>query len=483
MSNQGLKTRAEDYAQWYLDVIAAADMAEHAPVRGCMIIKPWGYGIWERMQRVLDGHIKDTGHENAYFPLFIPQSMLQKEAEHIEGFAPECAVVTQGGGKELEEPLYVRPTSEAIICSSYAKWVSSWRDLPIKINQWANVVRWEMRPRLFLRTLEFLWQEGHTAHETQEEARAEVMTMLDVYARFSEETLAIPVIRGVKSAAERFPGAVDTYCIEAMMQDGKALQAGTSHDLGQNFAKTYGIQFQARDAGAGLQYAWSTSWGVSTRLVGALIMTHADDLGMVVPPALAPVQVVVVPIYKTDEEMKELSAECSRIAAELTRVGIRAKADLRDNLRPGAKFFEWEKKGVPLRLAIGPRDKAEGKVEMKRRIAADPKAKEFVPIATLTTALPDVLADIQRQMLDRARAFRAQRSFVTDSYDDFKAKVEGGGFFHMRWCGRPECEAKVKDETKATIRCIPFESQPDDGPCAICGGSATGRRAVFARAY
>ncbi len=480
-AQQGLTSRSQDYSQWYLDVIAAADMAEHAPVRGCMIIKPWGYGIWERMQRVLDEHIKDTGHENAYFPLLIPQSMLQKEAEHIEGFAPECAVVTQGGGKELEEPLYIRPTSEAIICSSYAKWVSSWRDLPIKINQWANVVRWEMRPRLFLRTLEFLWQEGHTAHETQAEALAEVMTMLDVYARFTEETLAIPVIRGVKSSAERFPGAVDTYCIEAMMQDGKALQAGTSHDLGQNFSKTYGIQFQARDGTN--QHAWGTSWGVSTRLVGALIMTHADDLGMVVPPALAPVQVVIVPIYKTDEEQKDLSAECTRIAAELKRVGVRAKADLRDNLRPGAKFFEWEKKGVPLRLAIGPRDKAEGKVEMKRRIAADPKAKEFVPVVTLPTSVPQILADIQREMLDRARALRAQRSVPLDSYTEFKSRIEGGGFFHMRWCGAAACEAKVKEETKATIRCIPFESVADPGPCVICGAAADGRRAVFARSY
>jgi prolyl-tRNA synthetase len=481
MSNQGLKTRAEDYAQWYLDVIAAADMAEHAPVRGCMIIKPWGYGIWERMQRVLDGHIKDTGHENAYFPLFIPQPMLQKEADHIEGFAPECAVVTQGGGKELEEPLYVRPTSEAIICSTYAKWVNSWRDLPIKVNQWANVVRWEMRPRLFLRTLEFLWQEGHTAHETRDEALAEVMTMLDVYARFAEETLAIPVIKGVKSAAERFPGAVDTYCIEAMMQDGKALQAGTSHDLGQNFAKTYGIQFQGRDLTN--QFAWSTSWGVSTRLVGALIMTHADDLGMVVPPALAPVQVVIVPIYKTEDEAKSLFAECSRIAAELTKAGVRAKADLRDNLRPGNKFFEWEKKGVPVRLAIGPRDLAAGVVEMKRRTAADPKAKESAPVATLAASMPGVLADIQAAMLEKARALRTSRTFSVDSYDDFKSRIEAGGFFHMRWCGSGACEAKVKDETKATIRCIPLDGKNDAGPCVVCGVASDAKRAVFARNY
>jgi prolyl-tRNA synthetase len=481
MSNQGLKTRAEDYAQWYLDVIHAADMAEHAPVRGCMVIKPWGYGIWERMQRTLDGFIKDTGHENAYFPLFIPQSMLQKEAEHIEGFAPECAVVTQGGGKELEEPLYVRPTSEAIICSSYAKWVSSWRDLPILINQWANVVRWEMRPRLFLRTLEFLWQEGHTAHETEEEARREVMTMLEVYARFAEDTLAIPVIKGVKSAAERFPGAVDTYCIEAMMQDGKALQAGTSHDLGQNFAKTYGIQFQARDGSN--QFAWGTSWGVSTRLVGALIMTHADDLGMVVPPALAPVQVVIVPIYKTDEEAAQTSDACRKLAAALVAAGVRAKADVRDNLRPGAKFFEWEKKGVPVRLAIGPRDLAAGKAELKRRIDLDPKAKDSVSLADAPMVLVKTLDAIQKAMFDRAKELRERRTFRVDSYDDFKSRVEEGGFFHLRWCGDAACEAKVKEETKATIRCVPLEGAEDSGPCFVCGRAASGRRAVFARNY
>jgi prolyl-tRNA synthetase len=481
MSNQAIKTRAEDYAQWYLDVIAAADMAEHAPVRGCMIIKPWGYGIWERMQAALDRAFKETGHENAYFPLFIPQSLIQAEKDHIKGFAPECAVVTQGGGKELEEPLYVRPTSEAIICSTYAKWVNSWRDLPIKLNQWANVVRWEMRPRLFLRTLEFLWQEGHTAHETHEEASAEVMTMLEVYAKFAEETMAVPVIKGVKSAAERFPGAVDTYCIEAMMQDGRALQAGTSHDLGQNFAKTYGIQFQAREGTN--QYAWSTSWGVSTRLVGALIMTHADDQGMVVPPALAPVQVVVVPIYKTEEEAKMLNAECTRIAASLVKAGVRAKADLRDNLRPGAKFFEWEKKGVPVRLALGPRDLAGGMIEMKRRTNPDPKAKEAVPLLTLTTAVPAVLDEIQKALLERARQLRASRTFSVDSYDEFKGGIEGGGFFHLRWCGAAACEAKVKEETKATIRCIPLDGADDAGPCAVCGSPASGRRAVFARNY
>jgi prolyl-tRNA synthetase len=477
-----LTPRADDFPRWYQDVLQKAQLAENGPVRGTMVIRPYGYSLWERMQAEVDQRIKACGAENAYFPLFIPQSMLQKEAEHIEGFAPECAVVTQGGGKELEEPLYVRPTSEAIICSSYAKWVSSWRDLPILINQWANVVRWEMRPRLFLRTLEFLWQEGHTAHETRDEALKEVMTMLDVYARFAEETLAIPVIRGVKSAAERFPGAVDTYCIEAMMQDGKALQAGTSHDLGQNFSKTYGIQFQARDETT--QHAWGTSWGVSTRLVGALIMTHADDLGMIVPPALAPVQVVVVPIYKTEEEHAALVAECHLIYGELTKAGVRVKVDDRDNLRPGVKFFEWEKKGVPVRLALGPRDLAGRMVEMKRRTATDPKAKEMIPLDGLARFLSEtVLPQIQASMFTRAKELRAQRTFTTDSYDDFKSRIDAGGFFHMRWCGSAACEAKVKEDTKATIRCIPFESAPDAGPCAICGSAATGKRAVFARSY
>ncbi len=478
MSNQALKTRAEDYAQWYLDVIHAADMAEHAPVRGCMIIKPWGYGIWERMQRVLDGHIKDTGHENAYFPLFIPQSMLQKEADHIEGFAPECAVVTQGGGKELEEPLYVRPTSEAIICSSYAKWVSSWRDLPIKINQWANVVRWEMRPRLFLRTLEFLWQEGHTAHETRDEALAEVMTMLDVYARFAEEVMAIPVIRGRKSDAEKFPGADATYCIEAMMQDGKALQAGTSHDLGQNFSKTYGIQFQGRDKTN--QYAWSTSWGVSTRLVGGLIMSHADDSGMVVPPLLAPTQCVIVPIFKGEDEAGALSADAKAMSDALVAAGVRAKADLRDNLRPGEKFFEWEKKGVPVRIEYGARDKAAGTCVVARR---DTGVKTPMPVASLATEVPKLLAEIQAALYAKAKAFRDSHMHDVETYDEFKARIEEGGFFRMRFCGDRALEAKIKEETKATIRCYPLDGQPDPGPCAVTGQPVTGVRAIFARSY
>ena len=479
MSRQALTTRAQDYAQWYLDVVAAADMAEHAEgVRGCMIIKPWGYGIWERMQQTLDRAFKETGHENAYFPLLIPQSLIQKEKDHIEGFAPECAVVTHGGGKELEEPLFVRPTSEAIICATYARWVKSWRDLPIKLNQWANVVRWEMRPRLFLRTTEFLWQEGHTAHETHEEARAEVFTMLDVYARFAEEVAAIPVMRGRKSEAEKFPGAHETYTIEAMMQDGKALQSATSHDLGQNFAKTYGIQFQGRDLVN--QHAWSTSWGSTTRLVGALIMVHGDDQGMVVPPALAPLQAVIVPIYKGEEEAAALSADAKAMADALVAAGVRAKADLRDNLRPGNKFFEWEKKGVPLRLEYGARDKASGNVVVVRR---DTGEKKPMPVASLAAEAPRLLADIQRNLFERALRHRDANLFDVETYDEFKARIDGGGFFRMRFCGDREVEARVKEETKATIRCYPLGAADDPGPCAVTGRPATGPRAIFARAY
>jgi prolyl-tRNA synthetase len=479
MARQALTSRNDDYAQWYLDVIAAADMAEHAPgVKGCMIIKPWGYGIWERMQQALDKAFKETGHDNAYFPLFIPKSLLMKEAEHVEGFAPECAVVTHGGGKELEEPLYVRPTSEAIICATYARWVSSWRDLPIKLNQWANVVRWEMRTRLFLRTTEFLWQEGHTVHETHDEAMAEVLTMLDVYARFAEEVMAVPVIRGRKSDAEKFPGADATYCIEAMMQDGKALQAGTSHDLGQNFSKTYGIQFQGRDGSN--QHAWSTSWGVSTRLVGALIMAHADDAGMVVPPALAPLQAVIVPIYKGDDEKGPLSDDAKAMSDALAAAGVRSRADLRDNLRPGPKFFEWEKKGVPVRIEYGARDKAAGTCVVVRR---DTGEKRPMPVASLVTEIPALLAAIQRNLFDRAKTARDARLHDVETYDELKARLDEGGFFRMRFCGDREVEARVKQETQATIRCYPFDGAPDPGPCAVTGRPAEGVRAIFARSY
>ncbi len=478
MARRKIAKRADDYAQWYLDVIAEGQMAEHSMVRGCMIIKPWGYGIWERIQRELDDRIKASGHENAYFPLFVPKSLLDKEAEHVEGFAPECAVVTHGGGKELEEPLFVRPTSEAIICTTYGNWVESWRDLPILINQWANVVRWEMRTRLFLRTMEFLWQEGHTAHETHDEAAAEVQTMLDVYADLAENVLAIPVIKGRKTAAERFPGAIDTYSIEALMQDGKALQAGTSHDLGQNFAKAYDISFQSR--GGEMEYAWSTSWGVSTRLIGGMIMAHADDDGLVVPPLLAPLHAVIVPIYKGEEEAAALREDVDGMVTALRAAGVRVKADVRDHLRPGAKFFEWEKKGVPVRIEYGARDKAAGNVVVKRR---DNGEKQIVPRGDVAGVVAALLVTIQSDLLARARARRAERSYVVDDYAEFRSRIVDGGFFHMRWCGDVSCEARVKDETKATIRCIPNEGDEDAGPCVVCGKGADGVRAVFARAY
>ncbi len=476
---KGLTKREDDYAQWYQEVIAAADMAEHSPVRGCMVIKPWGYGMWERMQRALDEMIKDTGHDNAYFPLFVPESLLKQEADHVEGFAPECAVVTEGGGKKLEEPLYVRPTSEAIICTTYAKWVESWRDLPIMINQWANVVRWEMRTRLFLRTMEFLWQEGHTAHETHAEAESEVMTMLGVYAKFAEEHMAVPVIEGVKTAAERFPGAIETYCIEAMMQNGWALQAGTSHDLGQVFSKAYGIQFSNREGV--LEHAWSTSWGVSTRLIGALIMTHADDKGMVVPPKLAPQQVVIVPIYKSgDEAADAVKADAMQMVKRLRDAGIRARADLREHLRPGQKFFEWEKKGVPVRLEYGPRDRAAGHVCVVRR---DQGKIDPLPVETLDETVPALLDEIQQALFDKALRHRTDNSHIVDDYADFQSRVGSGGFYHMRWCGNAACETKVKDDTKATIRCLPLTGDADAGPCIVCGEAAEGVRAIFARAY
>jgi prolyl-tRNA synthetase len=478
MARAKIAKRADDYAQWYQDVIAHGQMAEHSMVRGCMIVKPWGYGIWERVQRELDDRIKETGHENAYFPLFVPKSLLDKEAEHVEGFAPECAVVTHGGGKELEEPLFVRPTSEAVICTTYGKWVESWRDLPILINQWANVVRWEMRPRLFLRTMEFLWQEGHTAHETHEEAKAEVATMLDVYADLAESVLAVPVIRGAKSESERFPGAIDTHTIEAMMQDGKALQAGTSHDLGQVFSKAYGIEFQGRDGN--MEHAWSTSWGVSTRLIGAMIMTHGDDDGLVVPPMVAPTHAVIVPIYKGEEEAAALKDDVDGMVAALRAAGVKVKADFRDNLRPGAKFFEWEKKGVPVRVEYGARDKADGNVVVKRR---DNGEKQVLPIGDLASVVPQLLCTIQGDMLARARQWRDERTFEVDSYDDFKSRIDDGGFFHMRWCGDAACEAQVKEDTKATIRCLPHGADADPGPCVVCEKASDGVRAIFARAY
>ncbi len=471
--------RAKDFSAWYGDVIAAGELADYAPVKGCMVIRPNGYGIWENLQRELDRRIKDTGHENAYFPLLIPQSFFDKEADHVEGFAPECAAVTHGGGKLLEEPLYIRPTSEAMICTMYGKWVSSWRDLPVMINQWANVVRWEMRTRLFLRTAEFLWQEGHTAHETEAEARAEVLKMLDVYADLAENVLAVPVLKGFKTASERFAGARETLCIEAMMQNGWALQAGTSHDLGQTFAKAYGIQFQGRDGA--LQHAWSTSWGVSTRLVGAVIMVHGDDAGVVIPPKLAATQAVILPFPgKTEEEAAIVREGAAAMLADLRAAGVRARIDDRDNVRTGAKHYEWERRGVPLRIEFGPRDAKAGTCVVARR---DVKGKNPLPVAGLGAAVAALLETVQGDMLARARAFMAEKTFTTDDYGAFKAAMEAtGGFHRMRWCGDSACEARVKEETKATIRCLPLGEPDDAGACAACGKTAP-RRAIFARAY
>jgi prolyl-tRNA synthetase len=471
--------RAKDFSEWYGDVIAAGELADHAPVKGCMVIRPNGYAIWENLQRELDRRIRDTGHENAYFPLLIPKSFFEKEAEHVEGFAPECAAVTHGGGKLLEEPLYIRPTSEAIICTMYGKWVKSWRDLPVLINQWANVVRWEMRTRLFLRTAEFLWQEGHTAHETHEEAALEVTRMLDVYADLAENVLAVPVIRGRKTAAERFAGAKETFCIEGMMQNGWALQAGTSHDLGQTFAKAYGIQFQGRDGSNSL--AWSTSWGVSTRLVGAVIMVHGDDAGVVLPPRLAGVQAVVLPIPgKTEEDAKAVRDGSGRMLADLRAAGVRARLDDRDNLRPGAKHYEWERRGVPVRIEFGPRDAKAGTCVLVRR---DVPGKTPAKVEGLGVAVGALLETIQREMFERARKWRDERTYACDDYGRFKADIETKpGFYRMRWCEDPDCESTVKDETKATIRCLPLEEPDDAGPCVFCGKPSP-RRAVFARSY
>ena len=471
--------RAKDFSAWYGDVIAAGELADYAPVKGCMVIRPNGFAIWENLQRELDRRIKDTGHENAYFPLLIPKSYFDRESEHVEGFAAECAAVTHGGGKPLEEPLYIRPTSEAIICTMYGKWVKSWRDLPILVNQWANVVRWEMRTRLFLRTAEFLWQEGHTAHETHAEAEAEVMKMLDVYADLAENVLAIPVIRGRKTAAERFAGAKETFCIEALMQNGWALQAGTSHDLGQTFAKAYEIQFQGRDGQ--VQHAWSTSWGVSTRLVGAVIMVHGDDAGVVLPPRLASVQAVILPIPgKTEQDAAAVREGSARMLADLKAAGVGARIDDRDHLRPGAKHYEWERRGVPVRIEFGPRDAKAGTCVLARR---DLPGKTPTKLEALGSAVAALMETIQREMLERARKWRDDRTYASDDYAVFKRDIEAKpGFHRMRWCEDPDCEGLVKGETKATVRCPPLGEPDDPGPCAVCGKPAP-RRAIFARAY
>ena len=485
--------RSENYSQWYNDLALKADLAEQSAVRGCMVIKPYGYAIWEKMQRILDDAFKATGHQNAYFPLFIPKSFFSREAEHVAGFAKECAVVTHhrlmndpnGNGvvvdpdAKLEEELIVRPTSETIIWSTYKNWITSWRDLPILCNQWANVVRWEMRTRVFLRTAEFLWQEGHTAHATAEEAMQEADRMVHVYADFARNVMALPVIVGHKSPNERFAGALDTLTIEAMMQDGKALQAGTSHFLGQNFAKSFDVQFANKEGK--LEYVWATSWGVSTRLMGALIMAHGDDNGLVLPPKLAPIQVVMVPIYKGDEELAAVSAKMEELKKELEALGHRVKIDDRDTVRPGFKFAEWELKGVPVRLAIGARDLAAGTIEVARR---DTLTKETMPIEGIAQHIDTLLEDIQQNIYDKALAFRDAHVEKCDSWEEFKEKIQTGKFLLCHWDGTAETEQAIKDATKATIRCIPIDSYVcEEEGFDIYSGKPSHRRVVFAIAY
>ncbi|HEX9654407.1 MAG TPA: proline--tRNA ligase [bacterium] len=474
---KGITKRSEDYSRWYLDVITAAKLADYAPVKGCMVIRPNGYAIWEKMQAALDRMFKETGHVNAYFPLLIPESFLKKEAEHVEGFAPECAVVTHGGGKKLEEPLFIRPTSETIIWAMYKDWIQSYRDLPLLINQWANVVRWEMRTRLFLRTLEFLWQEGHTAHATAEEAEAETRRMLEVYKTFAEDYLALPVIPGLKTDKERFAGAVRTYCIEGMMQDRRALQSGTSHNLGQNFARAFDVQFQ--DVNGVLSYVWATSWGVSTRLVGALIMAHSDDQGLVLPPKLAPIQAVIVPIWHGDEEKGPILSQIAAMTAGW-KDDFSFKVDDRDNYRPGWKFNEWEQQGVPIRIELGPKDLAKQQAVAVRR---DTGEKQAVAMADLEKYIQQTLPKIQQGLFKRALEFREKYSFTCDDYSEFKKAIEEpGGFFYIHWCSQRSCEDRLQEETKATIRCIPLDRKIEDGTCLLCG-AASKERVIAAKAY
>ena len=483
--------REDNYSQWYNELVVKADLAEQSADRGCMVIKPYGYAIWEKMQHQLDKMFKDTGHVNAYFPLLIPKSFLSREADHVEGFAKECAVVTHyrlknspdGKGvvvdpeARLEEELIIRPTSETIIWNTYKNWIQSHRDLPILCNQWANVFRWEMRTRMFLRTAEFLWQEGHTAHATKEEALEEAVKMLNVYAEFAEKYMAVPVIKGVKSANERFAGALDTYTIEAMMQDGKALQSGTSHFLGQNFAKAFDVKFLNKNNE--LEYVWATSWGVSTRLMGALIMTHSDDNGLVLPPYLAPIQVVIVPIYKNLEQLEKITSVVSPIVEELKQYGISVKYDDADNKRPGFKFAEYELKGVPVRLAIGARDIENGTIEVMRR---DKLEKSVENLDGIASVVKDLLEDIQANIYAKALAHRESKTIQVDSYEEFKEKIEDGGFILAHWDGTPETEEKIKEETKATIRCIPLDGNKTPGKCMVTG-KPSAQRVVFARSY
>lgn len=486
-----LTPRGVNYSQWYQDLVIKADLAENSAVRGCMVIKPYGYAIWEKMQRILDDMFKETGHVNAYFPLLIPKSFLSREAEHVEGFAKECAVVTHyrlktnhdGTGvvvdpeAKLEEELIIRPTSETIIWNTYRNWIQSYRDLPILCNQWANVMRWEMRTRLFLRTAEFLWQEGHTAHATREEAEIEAKKMQQVYANFAENYMAMPVIKGVKSESERFAGALDTYTIEAMMQDGKALQAGTSHFLGQNFGKAFDVTFIDKNGKS--DYAWATSWGVSTRLIGALIMSHSDDNGLVLPPHLAPIQVVIVPIYRSNEQLAQISEKVAGIVARLKALGISVKYDDADNRKPGWKFAEYELKGVPVRLAMGGRDLENGTIEVMRR---DTLEKETRSCEGIEEYVKNLLEEIQANIFQKALKHREERTICVDTYDEFKEKIEQGYFIMAHWDGTPETEERIKNETKATIRCLPLEGDMTPGKCMVTG-KPSARRVLFARAY
>lgn len=485
-------SREENYSEWYNEIVYRADLAENSAVRGCMVIKPYGYAIWEKMQQQLDKMFKDTGHVNAYFPLFIPKSFLSKEAAHVEGFAKECAVITHyrlknsDDGKgivvdpeaKLEEELIVRPTSETIIWNTYRNWIQSYRDLPILINQWANVVRWEMRTRLFLRTAEFLWQEGHTAHATSQEAIEETEKMLDVYAEFAEKYLAIPVIKGIKTANERFAGAVNTYCIEALMQDGKALQAGTSHFLGQNFAKAFDVKYTSKE---GVQeFVWATSWGVSTRLMGALVMAHSDDDGLILPPKLAPIQVVIVPIYKNEDQLNKVSEYAVKIKESLEKKGISTKFDNRDTQKPGWKFAEYEMKGVPVRIAVGPRDMENQTVEVARR---DTKEKTVMQVTDIELKVEHLLEQIQENIYKKAMAFRHSSTCQVDTWDEFVNMLDTkGGFIYAHWDGTAETEEKIKEKTKATIRCIPLNNRQEEGKCILTGNKST-QRVLFARAY
>ncbi|XVJ65626.1 MAG: proline--tRNA ligase [Lacibacter sp.] len=487
-----ITSREKDYSQWYNDLVLKGGLADYSAVRGCMVIKPYGFALWENMRDQLDRMFKETGHVNAYFPLFIPKSFLSKEAAHVEGFAKECAVVTHyrlkndpnGGGvvvdpeAKLEEELIVRPTSETIIWNTYKDWIQSYRDLPILVNQWANVVRWEMRTRLFLRTAEFLWQEGHTAHATAEEAVAETRQMLDVYAQFAEEWMAVPVIKGVKTANERFAGAEDTYCIEALMQDGKALQAGTSHFLGQNFAKAFDVKFSNKNNE--LEYVWATSWGVSTRLIGGLVMAHSDDDGLILPPRIAPLQVVIVPIYKGEEQLKAISEKVQVLVNELKALGIRVKYDNTDNARPGWKFAEYELKGVPVRIAIGGRDLENNTAEVARR---DEKTKQTISMDGLSTTIKNLLEEIQQNMFNKAKAYRDSHITKADTWDEFVDILNNkGGFVSAHWDGTAETEDAIKEKTKATIRCIPLNNEAEEGTC-ILTGKPSSQRVLFAVAY